>query len=92
MEYKLLKNLSVLCKRTQEIGSKKKIILKISKYPYRQGRPFYEWKDLLAQNCILNTKQTLCFYLVNSLLVEVTGFEPVSKHILQKLSTCLFVH
>jgi len=22
--------------------------------------------------------------------VEVTGFEPVSKHILQKLSTCLF--
>ncbi len=24
------------------------------------------------------------------LLVEATGFEPVSKHILQKLSTCLF--
>ena len=24
--------------------------------------------------------------------VEVTGFEPVSKHILQKLSTCLFRH
>jgi hypothetical protein len=24
--------------------------------------------------------------------VEATGFEPVSKHILQKLSTCLFRH
>ena len=24
--------------------------------------------------------------------VEVTGFEPVSKHDIQKLSTCLFLH
>src|SRR5689334_11767260 len=27
--------------------------------------------------------------IVSPALVEVTGFEPVSKHILQKLSTCL---
>lgn len=40
MKYKLQKNLSDLCKRTQELGSKKKLILKISKYPYNQALLF----------------------------------------------------
>ena len=47
----------------------------------------------------LNVDKFATFYLkqksryqsdFHAIIVEVTGFEPVSKHILQKLSTCLF--
>jgi hypothetical protein len=62
MEYKLLKNLSVLCKRTQEIGSKKKIILKISKYPYGPGRPFLVRYSLCLQEIVFQIQNKHCVF------------------------------
>ena len=47
------------------------------------------YKEILIPETHLHSS----FYILHSsFTVEVTGLEPVSKHILQKLSTCLFVH